>query len=239
MHRFFAPPEQFHGENAVLDPDETRHLRNVVRLKTGDTVRVFDGNGREFECQIVEIKKFETTLSIIQEVQPTSPESTLDLTLAVAMLKGEKFDLVVQKAVELGVKTLVPLRTIRCDIRSKDSLKRHQRWQKIALEALKQTGRATLMQVAEPIAFDEFVSGLANDAVILFSERGGRPLTLESQPKKLTAVIGPEGGWDDSEIELARNVGIRIVTLGGRILRAETAAIAIAAVLQNRFGDLN
>src|SRR5262249_39044327 len=140
MHRFYAPPEQLQGKKVTLDWDETRHLRDVVRLKTGDSVNVFDGAGREFECCIVEIKKSEATLSILREVPPVSPESPLDLTLAVAMLKGEKFDLVVQKAVELGVKMLIPLRTIRCDIKSKDSIKRRERWQKIALEASKQTG---------------------------------------------------------------------------------------------------
>jgi 16S rRNA (uracil1498-N3)-methyltransferase len=239
MHRFYAPPESFSERAVVFDRDETRHLRDVIRLKTGDTVNVFDGAGREFKCRILEIKKSETTLSIVEEVSPTSPESPLDLTLAAAMLKGEKFDLIVQKAVELGVKALVPLRTIRCDIKSKDSMKRHDRWRKITLEASKQTGRATLMRVGEPVTFEELLSGVQDGDVILFSERGGQPLRLEPDHKKLTAIVGPEGGWDDSEIESAKNTGVTIVTLGGRILRAETAAIAIAAVLQHRLGDLN
>jgi 16S rRNA (uracil1498-N3)-methyltransferase len=239
MHRFYAPPEQFHERKIALDREETRHLRDVVRLKTGESVNVFDGMGREFECRIVEIKKTETILSVIRDVRPTAPESELDLTLAVAMLKGEKFDLVVQKAVELGVKTLVPLRTARCDIKSKDSAKRHERWKKIALEASKQTGRAILMQIAEPTFLGEFISTAGPGNSILFSERGGQTLRLKSNPKRLIAIIGPEGGWEDTEIELAKNAGIGVVTLGGRILRAETAAIAIAAVLQNHFGDLN
>ena len=239
MHRFYAPPDHFHAGSIVLDRDETLHLRDVIRLKPDGLVNVFDGVGHEFKCRIVEIKKGDTELSIVEEVSPASTESPLDLILAAAMLKGEKFDLVVQKAVELGVKTLVPLRTIRCDIKSRDSMKRHDRWKKIALEASKQTGRAVLMQVAEPVAFDAFLKKLPDIDAILFSERSGQALDLKTKQNKLTAIIGPEGGWDDSEIESASNAGITIVTLGGRILRAETAAIAIAAVLQNRLGDFN
>src|SRR5215211_2660547 len=109
MRRFYAPKENFSNKEITLKLEETRHLRDVLRLRAGEKIQVFDGAGREFSCVIGNIFKKETLLEIIEEIAPAAPESDLDLTLAVALLKGEKFELVVQKSVELGVSKLVPL----------------------------------------------------------------------------------------------------------------------------------
>jgi 16S rRNA (uracil1498-N3)-methyltransferase len=239
MHRFYAHPATLHDEHFVLDIGETRHLRDVLRLSEGANVIVFDGQGNEYECTVSEIKKNEAELLVLKQQDPTSPESPLDLTLAAAMLKGEKFDLVVQKAVELGVRQLIPLRTKRTDVRSKDSVKRVLRWRKIVHEASKQSGRAFLMTVAEPRDYEIFLSTTDGEHTILFSERDGGALPQKIEDKKITALVGPEGGWDDVELAAAKSSGIPIVTLGGRILRAETAAIAVATILEHRFGDIN
>jgi 16S rRNA (uracil1498-N3)-methyltransferase len=238
MHRFFAPATQFGSGHINLDRDEARHLREVLRLKSGDTVAVFDGKGNEFLCEILTVSKRGAELAIKEKLEPASPESPLDLTLAAAMLKGEKFDLIVQKAVELGVRRVVPLRTTRTDVRSKESTSRLQRWRKIALEASKQSGRAYLMTVDGPIDLTSFLRSSKPDDTILFSERGGESLPAHIPTKKITAIVGPEGGWDNVEIENADAAGITVVTLGGRIMRAETAAIAVTTILQHRFGDL-
>jgi len=244
MRRFYAPEENFQAGKITLDLEETRHLRDVLRLREGEIVQIFDGAGREFSCEIRQIQKKETILEILSEVSPSAPVSNLDLTLAAAILKGEKFDLVVQKAVELGVTKLSPVITKRTDVKLKDAEKKVERWRKIALEAAKQSGRADLMKIEVPIDFKEFLkipalkpNGVEN--LLLFAERGGENFSAINAGKKITAVIGSEGGWEDSEIEWAKNSGFQIVTLKGRILRAETAAIAIAAVLQHRFGDFN
>ena len=238
MRRFYAPKENIQDKNVSLNLEETRHLRDVLRLREGENVRVFDGEGREFSCEIGKIAKRETVLNIIEEIKPSAPASNLDLTLAVALLKGEKFDLVVQKAVELGVTKLTPVQTKRTDVKLRDVEKKTGRWRKIALEAAKQSGRAQLMQIETILNFEEFVK-TAEDAKILFAERGGGNFSKIEETKKITAVIGSEGGWEDSEIEAARKNDFQIVTLKGRILRAETAAISIASILQHRFGDLN
>ena len=239
MHRFYAPPKSISNKTVSLGADETRHLRDVLRLKPGDDVSVFDGKGREFASRIALISKNTADLSIAREIEPSSKESPLDLRLAVSMLKGEKFDLVVQKAVELGVRSLLPIRTARTEVRSKDSATRVIRWRKIALEASKQSGRAFLMTVEEPIDFEMLLSSANPRECILFAERYGEKFPKRVSTKKLTAIVGPEGGWEDIELAAARSGGIDIVTLGGRIMRAETAAIAVAAILQNRFGDVN
>jgi 16S rRNA (uracil1498-N3)-methyltransferase len=237
MRRFYASPEDFEKEKIILGLDETRHLRDVLRLRDGAEIQVFDGEGKEFLCRVENISKRGTALQIIGEIAPAAPESDLDLTLAVALLKGEKFDLVIQKAVELGVWKLVPLNTRRADVRLKDGEKKLERWRKIVLEASKQTGRARLMKIEAPIDFEEFVK-TADGAGVLFAERGGKSFAEINAGKKITALIGPEGGWETSEIDSAASRGFQIITLGGRILRAETAAITVAAILQNSFGDL-
>jgi 16S rRNA (uracil1498-N3)-methyltransferase len=239
MRRFFAEPERFTESGVTLAEDETRHLRDVLRLQVGDVIAVFDGTGREYHGMIWAINKRDCTISALTAVSPASPESPLELTLAAGVLKGDKFDLIVQKAVELGVSRLVPLNAVRSEIRAPDRSKRTERWRRIALEATKQCGRALLMQIGPIQTVDELLARSEGDEILFFSERGGeRSSALVGSPE-LTAIVGPEGGWDDLELSAAQNAGTRIVTLGGRIMRAETAAIAVAAILQHRLGDLN
>ncbi|HSD45215.1 MAG TPA: 16S rRNA (uracil(1498)-N(3))-methyltransferase [Pyrinomonadaceae bacterium] len=236
--RFYAPPSAFDftKRTITLTADEARHLREVLRLKPGDGVSVFDGEGKEFRARVAQARRDFAELDLDEEIPPARPESPLQITLAVALLKGEKFDLVVQKATELGVTKIVPLMTHFADIKLRDesdAIKRVARWQRIALEASKQSGRAVVPEVGVPNPFE---SALKNPC-LLFSEKGGHGLT--EIPNPITAIIGSEGGWSDEELDQARAAGAQIITLGGRILRAETAAITAAALLQHRFGDLN
>lgn len=239
MRRFYAPVPNFEKDAVFLDENETRHLRDVLRLRVGEEINVFDGEGREFLCEVQKIGKKRSDLHIISEISPTAPESALDLTLAPALLKGEKFDFVIQKAGELGVKRLIPIITHRCDVKLKDHHNKIERWQRIALEAAKQSGRARLMQIDEPTDFSVLLKGGKRSGMVMFSERGGDSFDEIAAEKKVVAITGPEGGWEDSEIEAAHEAGAAIITLGGRILRAETAAVAITAILQHRFGDVN
>ncbi len=239
MRRFFAPSTSFSDGRITLDAGETHHLRDVLRLSVGAEVSVFDGEGSEFHCAVTEIGKRSADLKIIETIKPISPESSLDLTLAAAILKHDRFDLVIQKAVELGVTTLIPLDVIRFDVRAKDAVKRLDRWRRIALEATKQCGRAKLMSIEDPATFTDVIARASPTNTVMFSEREGGSLPENMAAEALTAVIGPVGGWDDGELRAANDRKISIVTLGGRILRAETAAISIAAILQHRFGDLN
>ena len=245
--RFYAPPKAFAADQVVtLSADESQHLRSVLRLKTGDEVYVFDGAGREFRGEIDSLSRDATHIHITQEVAPSAAESPLTLTMAVALLKGEKFDLVVQKLTELGVNCVVPIITKRADVRirnDEDAERKLIRWRRIVMEATKQCGRARLLAIASPIAFDEFVTiSRTEDERLVFAERDGaklRTLADKVTAAQVTALVGSEGGWTDDELNQARDFGWQIVTLGGRIMRAETAAIACAALLQHQFGDLN
>ena len=229
-----------------LSEEESRHLRDVLRLRAGEEARVFDGGGREFSCVVVDAggRKGAARLEVRGEVGPPRPESPLGLTLAVALLKGEKFDLVVQKATELGAARVVPVETKRADVRlrdERDARKRAERWKRLALEAAKQSGRARVPAVEEPTPFNTFVEN-STRARVLFAEGGGATLdslrAADERPASVVALVGPEGGWEPEEVELARARGWQIVTLGGRTLRAETAAITVCALLQHLFGDL-
>lgn len=240
IRRFYASLAQFAEATIVLDEDETRHLRDVLRLKVGDVANVFDGEGREFECRIETIEKRQSVLKIQKQVTPSSSESPLDLTVAAVLLKGDKLDPVVQKAVELGVNRFIPMTSVRCDVKAADPSKRTARWRRIAMEATKQCGRARLMQIEDVVDFRELIDRTNGDDAlrIHFSERDGESFDAIEGAKKILAFIGPEGGWDDPEIEKAAAAGITSITFGGRILKAETAAISIASILQHRFGDM-
>ncbi|MDQ2938738.1 MAG: 16S rRNA (uracil(1498)-N(3))-methyltransferase [Acidobacteriota bacterium] len=248
--RFYAPPSAFtsNPERVTLASDEAHHLREVLRLTPGEEAYVFDGQGKEFHCRVEESRRDSAGLTIIAEVDPTRPESPLQLTLAIALLKGEKFDLVVQKVTELGVTRVLPVVTKLADVRFRhesDVTKRIARWQRIALEAAKQSGRALVPEIANPIAFESLIqtTGSQTESRLMFSERDGQSLleakqTLPPNSHSLTALVGSEGGWTDDEIAIAVRAGWAIVTLGGRTLRAETAAITIAVLLQHLYGDL-
>ncbi|MBC8031522.1 MAG: 16S rRNA (uracil(1498)-N(3))-methyltransferase [Pyrinomonadaceae bacterium] len=252
--RFYAPPSAFSPElgSVTLASDEARHLRDVLRLQPGDEVYVFNGAGKEFHCQVERSERNAVQLKVLGPTEPARPESPLRLTLAVALLKGEKFDLVVQKVTELGVARVIPVVTKHADIRlrdASDAAKRVARWQRIAIEAAKQSGRAAVPEVTNPVIFESLVQTVKAESEgasqgLMFSERDGEPLlaagrNLRAQPSSLTALIGSEGGWADEEIAFARAAGWSVVTLGGRTLRAETAAIAATTLLQHKYGDLS
>ena len=239
--RFFAPPSAFNFSKGLvtLTADEARHLREVLRLKTGDEVQVFDGTGREFRAVVSQARREFAELEIRDEIEPPKSESPLQLTLAVALLKGEKFDLVVQKGTELGVNRFIPLVTRYADIKLRDeadAAKRVTRWQRIALEAAKQCGRSVVPEVEKPMSFEALIR--EDNRYLMFSERDGHALNTDARMDFVTALVGSEGGWSDEELDQARTANVPIVTLGGRVLRAETAAIAAAVLLQHLYGDL-
>lgn len=253
LRRFYAPPESFgdDGARVTLSREESRHLSGVLRLAAGGEVRVFDGEGREFLCVVTEATARAGVLEVRGRVDPPRAESPLDLTLACALLKGEKFDLVVQKATELGVARVAPVETARAEVKlprgggDRDGSKRVERWRRIAVEAAKQSGRARVPPVDAPMGLAEALAGGTEPAArrLMFAERGGRGLVetvtaWDEKPTRVAALVGPEGGWEDEEIEEARGAGWEIVTLGGRVLRAETAGVVVVALLQHLCGDL-
>ncbi|MGH9850405.1 MAG: 16S rRNA (uracil(1498)-N(3))-methyltransferase [Blastocatellia bacterium] len=243
-HRFYAPPMQFTATTVSLDADEAHHLARALRLGEGDHVFVFDGEGLEWECEVARIGKREVELNLLRQLTDVV-ESPLDLTLAQALVKSDKFDWVVQKATELGVARIAPLITEHSDIRRAEERagQKLQRWRRISLEALKQCGRRRLVEICEPVSFEDFCESGGRSHCLIFSERGGQSLREVSAKlpnvTQLSVCVAPEGGWSEREVEKAEANNFIAVCLGSRILRTETAAIAAVTLAQHLFGDLS
>jgi 16S rRNA (uracil1498-N3)-methyltransferase len=246
--RFYAAPDEIGATCINLSRDESHHLARVLRLRDGDEAFAFDGCGREYRCRVSRVDAQAARLEII-EALAGAVESPLDLTLAQALAKGEKFDFIVQKAAELGVRRIIPLVTEHGDVRLNDERaeKRAERWRRIALEALKQSGGRRLVTIQAPATPSDFITPTKaqspSPVLLVFSERGGsavnQALAEVSCTQPVIACVGPEGGWSDDELEMMASHGARFVTLGPRILRTETAAIVAVTLIQHRLGDLS
>lgn len=242
-HRFYAPLSSFDGASVRLDADEAHHLTRVLRLGSGARVFVFDGEGGEYECEVARVAKHEVELNLLRRLDD-AVESPLRLTLAQALIKGDRFDWVIQKATELGVTRIVPLVTDHADIKRAEERagQRLQRWRRISLEALKQCGRRRLVEICEPAPFDDFCGLTVRSACLIFSEHGGESLAEVSAKlrdvNQLNLCVASEGGWSEHELCKAASCGFTPVSLGTRILRTETAAIVAVALAQHIFGDM-
>lgn len=245
--RFFINPTAINQSTAILSDQEAHHIKNVLRLKSGDQIKLFDGTGKTYLTIIDHFTKDAIQLRIISVAEEAAAE-TPQLIISQALLTGKKMDLVIQKATELGVHTLQPFIAERCS-RTDISAAKGQRWDRIILESCKQCGRPQPMTCPPPIDFDELISLNTENTVKLIFWEEEQKQTLQqifsSQPVDrplmtgpLLALIGPEGGFNASEINRAVAAGFQPVTLGRRVLRAETAAIAVMAILQFLLGNL-
>ncbi len=239
-HRFYAPSENFTATSVQLPEDEAHHAVHVLRIRVGEVVTVFDGQGQVFQATVAEASKRGVRLALDAPL-PALGESPLDLTLGVALLKADKFEWVIQKAVELGVTRIVPLVTRHVEpglIRS--ASEKLERWTRISREATKQCGRGRLTPVLPPQPVVEVLS--SEGVKFFFTEREGSGWAktisrLPTHPTMVVALVGPEGGWSEAERQLAGTHKAYGITLGPRILRAETAAILAVGLLQATFGD--
>lgn len=237
MKRFFT---QEIGNPHILTGDEHKHLSVVLRAKVGDEVVLCCGDGYDCICEIAELSRNETVLIPVRKVKNES-EPSVAVTLFSAIMKGDKNDLVVQKAVELGAIEVRPLVTEYVQSHSV----RTDRLNKIALEAAKQCGRSTLTRVCEPITLQRFASIAGDfDLTVFPYEKADKPSLKEflrgadvASIKKVAVIIGSEGGFSESEVNLLCSAGITPVTLGKRILRAETANIAVLSAVMYELGQ--
>ena len=245
--RFYAPPGSVKGRAITLDEGESHHLSRVLRMNEGDRVFVFDGVGKEYECRVSRIARGSAELEIIKDAVSMA-ESPLSLTLAQAMAKTDKFDFIVQKATELGVHGIIPLVTDHADVKLDDTRagERRERWRRISLESLKQCGRSTLVEITLPARIDSLLELKpigSGRLFIAFTESGGAPLVEATggtmRASAITLMVGPEGGWSEREIELMTRHNVIRATLGPRVLRTETAAVAAVTLLQHLHGDLS
>lgn len=231
--RFFGDNS---GETAVISGGDAVHISRVLRMKPGELVIVCDGEGTDCLCRITDAGESAVVLDVLDR-RASEGEPSVRVRLFQCMPKSDKMDFIVQKAVELGASEVIPVISKRCVSRpdGKTAAKKRERWQRIADEAAKQCGRGRIPSVGEMIGFDEAVRAHDNGLGVLFYECGGDRLNdlVSAGTSCIDIYIGSEGGFEPAEAELARSAGIRLATLGTRILRCETAPVAALAVLMN------
>ena len=213
----------------ILDGEQARHIAKSLRMKVGDMLTVTDGEGSDYGCIIDEITKDTVVLSVCYK-QACDSEPSCRVTIYQGVPKGSKLEDIIQKCTELGVSRIVPTLTKRCVSRpdEKGAKKKNERYKKIALEAAQQSGRGIVPDVAEQLTLKQALADDDSELKILFYEGGGEKLTslISSDVESVSVYIGPEGGFDKSEVELLRESGAQIATLGKRILRTQTAPVA-------------
>ena len=234
------------GDKITIEGPDAHHLMHVMRAKAGQQVTVADDEGRVALMEMTAFSPDSVELTLKDYLEGNT-ESPLELTLVQCLLKADKMDWVVQKAVELGANAIQPLASQNCVVQydGKKAEKRQERWQKIADEAAKQCGRTRLLQVKPILSLKEWLaaSGFSQENPLYFCYENEEQKTIKealtnSQAGKATVIIGPEGGFTLEEAQAIEEAGGQSVTLGPRILRAETAAIAAMTVIQYELGDL-
>lgn len=250
MQTFFVETNQIDKTNnliIILD-DDVNHIKNVLRYNVGDEIQICEKSldPQKYLCKISELFKDEIKCKIINEIT-TSNETNINLCIIQGLPKAEKMELILQKCTELGVKKFIPLETKRCVVKIKDNdaNKKILRWQKIAEVASKQCGRDIIPKVENKITIDELINKIPEyDAVLVAYEKEKNNLIKNQLQelkqlnlKNIAVIIGPEGGFEESEIELLKNAGAKVISLGNRILRTETAPIVLSTIIIYELGD--
>jgi 16S rRNA (uracil1498-N3)-methyltransferase len=244
MPRFYVPHPHIENELLKIEGDEVKHIRKVLRLKAGDEIGIFNGEGKEYEGKIIEEGPSSVEIRI-QNSFISEKESHLEITLAQSLLKGEKMDYLIQKATELGVKEIIPFFSSRSIPRFEKSvsLKRQRRWEKIAVEASKQSGRAVVPKINPLQDYSEMIKNISPDflGLVLWEKEGAKLKEIfegSKEKRKIFFIVGPEGGLSQEEVVLAKQNDFVPVILGKRILRSETASLCLLSILQYEWGDI-
>ncbi len=254
-HRIFLKASRVHisegsgGDKdsawADIDPDNVHHLRHVLRLGPGAMIRIFDGSGSEYEARIVDSKPRRMTARILGSIKPET-ESPLRITLAQALIKEDNFDRILTSCTELGCACFIPLITRRTVVKTRkaDLTGKMRRWDKILERAAAQSGRVKVPEIDAPRNLAEFLAEDRPGLKLILSPKKGesgisRIFDEKERIKELVIISGPEGGLEDDEERLAIDSGYHAISLGPRILRAETAGAAAIALIQYLIGDVD
>ena len=224
------------GKTAELDSDNSHHLNKVLRFPVGKNITVFNGDGFDYTALVQESKKT-TSLKVISKAR-NNTESKLDLTLAQGIAKGEKMDFLIQKAVELGVTRIIPMKLERCVVRLSDEKvqKKIDHWQKIANHACEQSGRSVIVSVSDPVTLEGLLAEKGHNGFVLH-HRAQIGLSQVQETSNATILIGPEGGLTEKEVSDSEFAGYQSVHIGKRVLRTETASLAAIANMQLLWGS--
>lgn len=238
MPRFYLPTALAPHTTLNLPDNIIRHI-HVLRLNAGDSITLFNGTGNDFAATLQTIGKRHAECHIHAQRQPEN-ESPLAITLVQAVSSGERMDFTLQKSVELGVRAIQPIISERCVVRlsGERADKRVQRWQDIVIAACEQSGRSIVPTVLPIVSFSDYLRQMPPELHLMMSLHRAQALRdIAPAPQTLRLMIGPEGGWTPTEEQAALDAGVQTITLGKRVLRTETAAMAAMAAMQVLWGD--
>ena len=242
MQHFFVTPSQVEGERIYIEGSDVNHMKNVLRMRPGEAVAISDGDNLKYRCVVEGYEEGRAVLAI-QQRMPVDTELPCRITLFQGLPKQDKMELIVQKAVELGASQVVPVATRRSVVKldEKKAAKKLQRWQQIAESAAKQAGRGYIPQVSSVLSYQEALEKAGELDVLLIPyelaegmEEARKVVASIAQGQSVGIFIGPEGGFEKEEVDAAIHQGANAITLGRRILRTETAGLAILSILMFR-----
>lgn len=243
--RFYLPADYQPGLVVALNKEQSHYALTVLRLKNGHQLQVFDGQGQQAEAQLQVINRREAQVQLGEQITRPGCESPLNTVLVQGISRGERMDYSLQKAVELGVTSIQPVFTERCEVRldEEKSDKRRQQWQALVISACEQSGRCVVPEVLPLITLTDWIEQHPNQTQgLVLDPYNSQTLNTLAAPdfsQALAILIGPEGGLTEQEVKQAQQAGLRGIRLGPRILRTETAAPVILSLLQARWGDLS
>lgn len=245
MHRFFVDKNNIEDLTITIKGEDVKHIQNVLRLNEGDVISVCDKLETDYIVKIVSINKERVKCDIIKSF-PSTSEPSIEINLYQGLPKSTKMDLIVQKSTEIGVKRIIPVITDRTVVKIQDRKKENkkiERWSRIAEESAKQSKRGIVPEINKIITFDEMLKIIDRDGLIIVPYEceknvGINTVLKNSNVRNISIIIGPEGGFEEHEIDALKAIGSRIVSLGPRILRTETAGLVTSAIVLYEKGDL-
>jgi 16S rRNA (uracil1498-N3)-methyltransferase len=238
--RIYSAAALSSGLRTELDDQAFAHLIRVLRMNDGDPVRLFNGDGHEYAGQLCDVQKKSASV-LVGDILRSEADTPLKLQLGQVVSKGDRMDFTIQKATELGISDITPLWSERCEVRLKGERldKKMEHWQKVAISACEQSGRNRIPTIHQPQYFADWAKNNNADVRLLLHPHRQKPLRDYPQPASVALLVGPEGGFSEQEVEMAMSSGFAGLTLGPRILRTETAALAALSVFQFQWGDFS
>ncbi len=245
MNRFFTNKENINDSMVTLDGEDVKHIKNVLRLNKGDKIVVCDGHVWEYTVELESLEDNQINGTIIHK-EMSKQEPPIDIILYQSLPKGTKMDLIIQKATELGVKEIIPVITQRTIVKldnQKKEQKKLERWNRIALEAAKQSKRGRVPTVSNILNFKESLNLLKDEDFVIVPYEdeckiGAKEILKKCKTKRINIVIGSEGGFEEDEVLMLKEIGAYIISLGPRILRTETAGFTAISIALYELGDL-
>ena len=244
MYHFFVSEEQINGENAYIEGSDVNHIANVLRMKPGEELLISVKGDWDYLCKIVDIETDRVNLKVLESIEQR--ELPVNITLLQGIPKSDKLEMIIQKAVELGVSEIIPVKTKRVVVKidEKKVGTKVNRWNAIAESAAKQSKRSIIPKVHEPMSIDNALEIVKDFGVKLIPyenadgiDKTRKILDNMDKTKNIAVFIGPEGGFEESEVEMIKNSGFEVITLGKRILRTETAGLALLSNIMIRLED--